>query len=90
MVRCKFKSIISMQWFSKLNKEELENAEFLLHAYPDLQIAYLEEEPPRKEGGNLRIFLLLIDGYSKFISKTGHRRHKFCIKPPGNLIFGDE
>jgi 1,3-beta-glucan synthase len=36
---------ISMQRFSKFNKEERENAEFLLRAYPDLQIAYLDEEP---------------------------------------------
>ena len=50
MARRKFKFVVSMQRFSKFNKEEHENAEFLLHAYPDLQIAYLEEEPPRKEG----------------------------------------
>ena len=90
MVRHKFKSIVSMQWFSKLNKEELENAEFLLCAYLDLQIVYLEEEPLRKEGGDLRIFSSLINGYSEFISKTGHRQCKFCIEPPGNLILGDE
>ena len=37
-----------MQRYSKFNKEEHENAEFLLRAYPELQIAYLEEDPSRK------------------------------------------
>ena len=36
-----------MQRYTKFNREEQENAEFLLRAYPDLQIAYLEEEPAR-------------------------------------------
>ena len=39
-----------MQRYSKFNKEEHGNAEFLLRAYPELQIAYLEEEPAKKEG----------------------------------------
>ena len=34
MARHKFKFVVSMQWFSKFNKEEHENAECLLHAYP--------------------------------------------------------
>ena len=50
MARRKFKFIVSMQRYSKFNKEEHENAEFLLRAYPELQIAYLEEEPAKKEG----------------------------------------
>lgn len=44
MSRRKFKFTISMQRYSKFNKEEHENAELLLRAYPDLQIAYLDEE----------------------------------------------
>ena len=42
MSRRKFKFVISMQRFAKFNKEERENAEFLLRAYPDLPIAYLD------------------------------------------------
>jgi 1,3-beta-glucan synthase len=34
MVRQKFKFVVSMQRYSKFNKEEHENAEFLLRAYP--------------------------------------------------------
>ncbi|KAF8635567.1 hypothetical protein AX15_000217 [Amanita polypyramis BW_CC] len=89
MARRKFKFLVSMQRYSKFNKEEQENAEFLLRAYPDLQIAYLEEESPRKEGGETRIFSALIDGHSEFIPETGRRRPKFRIELPGNPILGD-
>jgi 1,3-beta-glucan synthase len=89
MARRKFKFLVSMQRYSKFNKDEHENAEFLLRAYPDLQIAYLEEEPARKEGGDPRIFSSLIDGHSEFIPETGRRRPKFRIELPGNPILGD-
>jgi len=55
MSRRKFKFVVSMQWYSKFNKEEQENAEFLLRAYPDLQITYLDKEPGAK-GSDPRIF----------------------------------
>ena len=89
MARRKFKLIITMQRYSKFNKEEHENAEFLLRAYPDLQIAYLEEEPPRKEGGELRMFSVLIDGHSEPNFETGKRRPKIRVELPGNPILGD-
>jgi len=74
-----------MQRYSKFNEEEQENAEFLLRAYPDFQITYLEEEPPKKEGGDPRNFSALIVGHSEFIPETGRRRPKFHINP----ILGD-
>jgi 1,3-beta-glucan synthase len=89
MARRKFKFVVSMQRYSKFNKEEHENAEFLLRAYPDLQIAYLEEEPPRKEGGDPRLYSALIDGHSEFNAETARRRPKFRIELPGNPILGD-
>jgi len=89
MARRKFKFLVSMQRYSKFNKEEHENAEFLLRAYPDLQIAYLDEEPPSREGGDPRIFSALIDGHSEFNPDTGKRRPKFRIELPGNPILGD-
>ncbi|KAJ6591232.1 1,3-beta-glucan synthase [Mycena vulgaris] len=89
MARRKFKFLVAMQRYSKFNKEEHENAEFLLRAYPDLQIAYLEEEPPRREGGEPRIFSALIDGHSEFVAETGRRRPKFRVELPGNPILGD-
>jgi 1,3-beta-glucan synthase len=89
MARRKFKFVVSMQRYSKFNQEEYENAEFLLRAYPDLQIAYLDEEPANKEGGESRLFSALIDGHSEFIPETGRRRPKFRVELPGNPILGD-
>jgi 1,3-beta-glucan synthase len=88
MSRRKFKFTISMQRFSKFNKEEQENAEFLLRAYPDLQIAYLDEETGSKSP-DPRIFSVLIDGHSEIDEATGRRKPKFRIELPGNPILGD-
>ncbi|KAF8527179.1 1,3-beta-glucan synthase [Hysterangium stoloniferum] len=90
MARRKFKFVVSMQRYSKFNKEEQENAEFLLRAYPDLQIAYLDEDSTGiAAGGEPRLFSALIDGHSEFIHQTGKRRPKFRIELPGNPILGD-
>ncbi|KAK4124571.1 glycosyltransferase family 48 protein [Parathielavia appendiculata] len=88
MARRKFKLIVSMQRFAKFKKEEMENAEFLLRAYPDLQIAYLDEEPPLVEGEEPRLYSALIDGHSE-IMENGMRRPKFRIQLSGNPILGD-
>ncbi|KAI6039063.1 glycosyltransferase family 48 protein [Pisolithus marmoratus] len=88
MSKRKFKFAISMQRYSKFNKEEQENAEFLLRAYPDLQIAYLDEEAGPK-GSDPRLFSVLIDGHSDLDEKTGKRKPKFRIELPGNPILGD-
>jgi 1,3-beta-glucan synthase len=88
MSRRKFKFTISMQRFAKFNKEEQENAEFLLRAYPDLQIAYLDEETGAR-GPDPTIFSVLIDGHSEIDEATGKRKPKFRIELPGNPILGD-
>lgn len=88
MARRKFKICVSMQRYSKFTKEERENTEFLLRAYPDLQIAYLDEEPPANEGDEPRIFSSLIDGYSEQLD-NGMRKPKFRIQLSGNPILGD-
>ncbi|KAI9626418.1 hypothetical protein H4Q26_017882 [Puccinia striiformis f. sp. tritici PST-130] len=88
MSRRKFRFVVSMQRYSKFSKEEVENTEFLLRAYPDLQIAYLEEDRERKEGGETRIFSALIDGHSEILP-DGRRRPKFRVELPGNPILGD-
>ncbi|PCH38206.1 glycosyltransferase family 48 protein [Wolfiporia cocos MD-104 SS10] len=87
MSRRKFKFTVSMQRYAKFNKEELENAEFLLRAYPDLQIAYLDEEPGER-GADPRLFSVLIDGHSE-LDEKGKRKPKFRIELPGNPILGD-
>jgi 1,3-beta-glucan synthase len=88
MARRKFKLVVSMQRYSKFKKEEMENAEFLLRAYPDLQIAYLDEEPPVNEGDEPRLYSALIDGHSELM-ENGMRRPKFRIQLSGNPVLGD-
>ena len=88
MARRKSKFVVSMQQYSKFNKEEHENAEFLLRAYPEIQITYIEESP-KKEGGDPRLFSALIDGHSEFDIQTGKRQPKFRIELPSNPILGD-
>jgi 1,3-beta-glucan synthase len=88
MARRKFKIVVSMQRYAKFKKEEKENTEFLLRAYPDLQIAYLDEEPPLNEGEEPRLYSALIDGHSEMM-ENGMRRPKFRIQLSGNPILGD-
>ncbi|KAF8935959.1 1,3-beta-D-glucan synthase [Dissophora ornata] len=86
--RQKFKFVVSMQRFTKFSKEEAENAEFLLRAYPQLQIAYLDERPPEIEGEEPVVYSVLIDGKCE-IMPDGRRRPRFRIRLPGNPILGD-
>lgn len=88
MARRKFKICVSMQRYAKFDKEERENTEFLLRAYPDLQIAYLDEEPPANEGEEPRLYSALVDGHSELM-ENGLRRPKFRIQLSGNPILGD-
>lgn len=88
MARRKFKFLVSMQRLAKFKPHELENAEFLLRAYPDLQIAYLDEEPPLNEGEEPRIYSALIDGHCELL-ENGRRRPKFRVQLSGNPILGD-
>ncbi|KAF2702635.1 glycosyltransferase family 48 protein [Pleomassaria siparia CBS 279.74] len=88
MARRKYKICVSMQRYAKFSKEERENTEFLLRAYPDLQIAYLDEEPPANEGEEPRIYSALIDGHSELMD-NGMRRPKFRVQLSGNPILGD-
>lgn len=88
MARRKFKFIVSMQRLTKFRPEEMENMEFLLRAYPDLQIAYLDEEPPENPGDEPRVYSALIDGHCE-IMENGRRRPKFRVQISGNPILGD-
>ncbi|KKA27206.1 hypothetical protein TD95_002108 [Thielaviopsis punctulata] len=88
MARRKFKLVVSMQRYAKFKKEEMENTEFLLRAYPDLQIAYLDEEPPVNEGEEPRLYSALIDGHCE-VMENGMRRPKFRVQLSGNPILGD-
>ncbi|KAF4984984.1 hypothetical protein FDECE_16922 [Fusarium decemcellulare] len=88
MARRKFRIVVAMQRYAKFKREEQENAEFLLRAYPDLQIAYLDEEPAENEGDEPRVYSALIDGHSEVL-ENGMRRPKFRVQLSGNPILGD-
>ncbi|KPM42807.1 1,3-beta-glucan synthase component FKS1 [Neonectria ditissima] len=88
MARRKFRLVIAMQRYAKFSHEEMENTEFLLRAYPDIQIAYLDEDPPATEGGESHIYSCLIDGHSSVL-ENGTRCPKFRIRLSGNPILGD-
>ncbi|KAJ1978936.1 1,3-beta-D-glucan synthase [Dimargaris xerosporica] len=88
MARRKFKFLVSMQRFTKFNKEERESVDFLLRTYPDLQIAYLEEIPSEEEGQLPRVFSCLIDGHSEVLA-DGRRKPYYRVELPGNPILGD-
>ncbi|KAK9768395.1 1,3-beta-D-glucan synthase [Basidiobolus ranarum] len=88
MARRKFRFVVSMQRYANFSKGEMENVEFLLNSYPDLQIAYLEEAPPRVQGGDLQFYSCLIDGYCE-LGVNGRRKPKYRILLPGNPILGD-
>ncbi|SGZ48571.1 CIC11C00000002814 [Sungouiella intermedia] len=88
MARRKFKFVVSMQRLAKFKEDEMENAEFLLRAYPDLQIAFLDEEPPLNEDEEPRVYSALIDGHCEVL-ENGRRRPKFRVQLSGNPILGD-
>lgn len=87
MARRKFRMIVSMQRLNRFNSEEIESTEFLLRAYPELQIAYIEEELDTATD-SIEYYSVLIDG-SCPILKNGNRVPKYRIRLSGNPILGD-
>lgn len=88
MSRRKFKLLVSMQRYARFTKEEKENTEFVLRAYPDVQITYLDEEPSEIDGEEPKIFSTLIDGHSEIL-EDGQRKPKYRVQLSGNPILGD-
>ncbi|KAK6464792.1 beta-1,3-glucan synthase [Scheffersomyces coipomensis] len=88
MARRKFRFLVSMQRKTKFKEDEKENAEFLLRAYPDLQIAYLDEEAALNEGEDARIYSAVVDGHCEML-ENGERKPKFRVQLSGNPILGD-
>lgn len=86
MSRRRFRLVIAMQRYARFRQEELENTEFLLRAYPDVQIAYLDEDVP--EDGERRVYSALVDGHSEVL-ENGTRKPKFRVQLSGNPILGD-
>lgn len=83
----KFRMILSMQRYQHFSDEEKESTEYLLRAYPELQIAYIEEEYDFKSV-SCTYYSCLIDG-SCTVLANGDRKPKFRIKLSGNPLLGD-
>ncbi|KAK4516587.1 uncharacterized protein ATC70_011562 [Mucor velutinosus] len=84
--RRKFKFLVAMQRYAKFNASEAEDAEFLFKAFPDLQVAYVDEEV--SESGDITYFSALIDGTCE-LTENGKRKPRFRVRLPGNPILGD-
>lgn len=82
----KFRYLVAMQRYAKFNDEEAENCEFLLTEYPNLQIAYIDEE--MDESGAKIYYSVMIDGHCEPLPNN-KRVPKYKIKLPGNPILGD-
>lgn len=82
----KFRIVVSMQKLKHFDNDEKENKEFLLRAYPELQICYLDHEV--NQDGEITYYSALIDG-TCLLLETGERKTKYRIRLPGNPILGD-
>lgn len=83
----KFHIIVSMQRYKSFGAEELEAAELLLKAFPELQIAYIDEHLD-KDTGVVTYFSCLIDGFCPLDVKS-ERVPKYRIRLSGFPILGD-
>ncbi|CEP18632.1 hypothetical protein [Parasitella parasitica] len=86
MANRKFRFVVAMQRFTSFNAEEKECVDYILKAYPDLQIAYLEQD--KVVGQEANYYSVLIDGHCE-IKPDGSRVPKYRILLPGNPILGD-
>lgn len=87
MAHRKFRIITSMQRMKYFSLEEKENTDFLLRAYPELQICYLDEEID-EHTGEVIYYSALIDGSCSFL-ENGDREPKYRVRLSGNPILGD-
>lgn len=86
MAARKFRIIVSMQRYKKFTDEERESTEYLMRAYPELEIAYIDEE--RDDDGKTTFFSCLVNGTCPVLEK-GERSPIYRIKLSGNPILGD-
>ncbi|KAI8373336.1 1,3-beta-glucan synthase component-domain-containing protein [Blakeslea trispora] len=86
--RRKFKFLVAMQRYAKFSPSEAEDAEFMFKAFPDLQVAYVDEEPPTEPEGEIVYYSALIDGHCPH-DENGKRIPRYRVRLPGNPILGD-
>ncbi|AMD22699.1 HHL071Wp [Eremothecium sinecaudum] len=87
MALSKFRIVCSMQRMSVFTKEEIEDRDYLITLFPNLQIAYIEEEYDPMSGENI-YYSTLIDGYCD-TNEDGKWKPRYRIRLPGNPIIGD-
>ncbi|KAI9483436.1 MAG: 1,3-beta-glucan synthase component-domain-containing protein [Benjaminiella poitrasii] len=85
--RRKFKFLVAMQRYAKFSPSEAEDAEFLFKAFPELQVAYIDEEPPTGPNEEITYYSALVDGTCEL--ENGKRKPHYRIRLPGNPILGD-
>lgn len=89
MAHRKFKLVIAMQRYKKFSASEREDAKFLLEAYPEIKIAYLDEEvDPQNPNGPKIFYSCLVDGYCP-MDEHEERIPKYKVRLSGNPILGD-
>lgn len=87
--RRKFHLIAAIQRLSKFSEEENHAKELLLHAYPDMKIAYLIEEPPQVPGEEPVFYSALIDGSCQVL-QDGTRKPRYKVRLSGNQLLATE
>ncbi|CCH46214.1 1,3-beta-glucan synthase [Wickerhamomyces ciferrii] len=89
MAQRKYKLVIAMQRYARFTKEEKDDTEFLLRAYPDIKISYLLEEIDESHPQRHKTFYsCMIDGFSDK-DENGDRIPRYKVKLSGNPILGD-
>lgn len=83
----KFRIVVAMQKYRSFSLEELECVDILLHAYPEVQIAYIDEVLD-EEKGEVAYYLCLIDGSCPKVEGKG-RMPRYRIRLSGYPILGD-
>ncbi|AET37842.1 uncharacterized protein Ecym_2089 [Eremothecium cymbalariae DBVPG len=83
----KFRIVCSMQRMFKFTHEELEDRDYIMSVFPNLQIASVEEEYDRETGKKI-YYSCLIDGYCD-TTEDGKWKPRYKIRLSGNPIIGD-
>ncbi|AGO10043.1 AaceriAAR053Wp [[Ashbya] aceris (nom. inval.)] len=87
MALSKFRIVCSMQRMSKFTEEELEDRDYLMSVFPNLQIAYVDEEYDPATGKKV-YYSSLIDGYCD-TTEDGTWKPRYKIRLSGNPVVGD-
>lgn len=82
----KFRIIVSMQRYTLLSDEDAQEVAHMLRTYPEMQIAYIDEE--QDADGNLTFYSVLVDGTGE-VYNSNKPVPKYRIRLSGNPILGD-